>query len=258
MVIYAVSFIISAIAIYKYRKDFTLMYTFCIAISLSMLYSVGSDYGLRNGGYMSVSFLFSLCLILSVKIINELPQLALQRFFKYSGLSAILLCSCYSVFYRIPFHVFGDPGSRFEKRYLIKESDLATTFTTKEKAASVDTLLAQLRPYVHEGDYTLFFHGLPTIHYLTRTLPYTNNSWPFLYVPETFRNQLQFAEQNRSKLPVIVCERALYDGWISGDRTSDTDLRMNYLQEFIQRHPYKMIWENMDYMLYIPDNLLQK
>jgi hypothetical protein len=256
MVIYAVSFIISAISLYKYRKDFRLVYTFCIAISLSMLYSVGSDYGLRNGGYMSVSFLFSLCLILSVKIIDELPQLALRQFFKCSGLLAILLCGGYSVFYRLPSNAFGDPGSRFEKRYRIKESDLATTFTTKEKAASMDELLIQLKPYVHEGDYTLFFHELPIVHYLTHTLPYTNNSWPYLYEPEIFRYQLQLAERTRKELPVIVCERSVYDEWISGDKTSASVIRMNDVQEFIQRHSYKMIWETEEYMLYIPYSLL--
>jgi hypothetical protein len=232
-----------------------------ISFFLAVLFPIGSDNGLTIGHHL-LTCLLILSLINYSQFVKGFTP-AVESLYKYAGILSIIIFLGFTLS-KVPFSCYFDEGSRLEKRYQITQSDLANTFTSQEKAQAIDTLLIHLKPYIHEGDYTLFFKNLPMLHYMTRTKPYLHCPWVFCYAADYLRMQFERSEREIPVMPVLVREKGCLPGsdWtIVSDKWDRTDFEDDYLnksesiaviQDFIKRHNYHIVWENNLFAIYLP------
>jgi hypothetical protein len=263
-IVYAFCLLSSGYLLYHFRKDKSFVYLISIALSIAILLPLGSDFGIGNSGHAAVSLLLPLCLAGLNHIGNELK--VFDNFAKYVRILIITIISTITlaIIYKTYSYCYFDNGSRLEKRYLINESPLATTFTTKEKAEEIDTLLLHLKPYIKEGDYTLFFQSLPTLHYLTKTKPYLHSSWVWAYDSDNMERQFKRSEEEINVLPIVVREKGILPGsdWLTeSEGWNRTDLADTYsykkkniqlINDFLAKHSYQLVWEDSCFQIYKP------
>jgi hypothetical protein len=256
------------VAFYVYRKNLIYQFILCISLALALFLPWGADYGIYSVGRVSAILIVPFCLILHDKMTQTINNADVRFFFRSVIYCFFAIGVLYS-FYRMNDGGWLDPGSRLEKRYLITQSDLANTYTTKEKAEAMDTLLVHLKPYIKADDYTFFFQSLPTLHYITRTKPYIYSAWPWCYSPETMQAKIEKAEKEIKVMPVVVREKSGLGGnWeIPEEHWDDTTLpdnwqykagRIRLIQDFIKRHNYKLVWENELFQIYLPDDSISE
>lgn len=261
--LFGLSFPMFIYAVYYYRYDFKKVYLLSLAFVLAYLLPFGSDFGIRNVGFCSILFLFPLCLSFMYDILRLISNHTIRSFYKYSFILTMLIFLGYNFIYTKEITTWMNSGSRLNERYLITQSDLATTFTTKEKAEAIDTLLVHLKPYVHEGDYAFYVSAYPTLHYLTKTKPYLFNPWPALSMNPV---SISRAEREIEVLPVLVRGKGV-DGykWTEAsdiwDRADVEDVDGHHkpelvalIQDFIKRHSYYIVWENDLFAIYLPED----
>jgi hypothetical protein len=157
-----------------------------------------------------------------------------------------------------------DMENRAAMRYSVDNKYMKGVYTTKERAEEINELLAASSKYVKSNDRVLAYDCVPIFHYMTETIPYTRNPWPWLYQSNTFKKELEIALSNNRHLPVIVMQTALTLGngknWPIKKITQDY-LRLpinidrnEILEDFIIEHKYHEVWSNDYFKILIPDN----
>ena len=128
-------------------------------------------------------------------------------------------------------------------------------FSSRERAAVVNELLAESAKYVSRGDYVLAYDEMPMFYYLTHTRPYLYGLWPRAVDDELFRGTLERSLAEKGVLPVVVRQKvSTWGNWPaevpSGyhDRTTGKDA---YLREFQERHAYRLAWENGAFQIWV-------
>lgn len=225
---------------------------------------LGSDYGIGNMGeycvYMSGPF-----------VLGALYRLhgALRPDRRVSRL--LLLCGVvFALFvlkrglHNIAAQCYFDDGWRWDKTSRI-DSPLATTYTTAKNCLMLDPLLHELPKYVDSDDYLLCFQNIPTVNFLTNTRPYLYNPWVWTYDPSNMERKFKRAEAERKALPVIVRDKSMLPRWYepyadwNNDKAKDTYLHKNakirLINRFIERHGYKVAWENEVFQILIPPSV---
>ena len=157
-----------------------------------------------------------------------------------------------------------DMENRAAMRYSVNNKYMKGIFTTKERAEEINELLTASSKYVKANDRVLAYDCVPIFHYMTETIPYTRNPWPWLYQSNTFKKELEIAEDNNKQLPVIIMQTALTLGngknWPVKTITQDyLKLPINIdrneiLEDFIQEHKYREVWSNDYFKILIPEN----
>jgi hypothetical protein len=263
--IYAIALLISCCSIYFYKAERNMIYLISIAAAIAFLLPIGSDYGIGNMGISAVIMFFPISVVLYSKLVSE--KIHTEYGMKFMRLSAVMFVAIFSFaqLWLLLGRCYFDEGSRFDKHYLISESKLATTFTTKEKAEEMDVLLSQLKKYVKEDDYTIFFQNLAMLHYLTKTKPYMYNSWVWTYDSENFEQHLKRAEHEIKNLPVVVREKGILPGsdwlkqsdrWDREDSPNDMWYKpknITIIKDFLSRHNYMVVWEDDYFQIYLPN-----
>jgi hypothetical protein len=143
----------------------------------------------------------------------------------------------------------------------IKSHNARGIYTTKERAKVVNELLVESSKYIKKNDHILAYDCMPMFFYLTETLPYTPNTWPWLYVPENFKEELDLAKSNSGKLPVVITQKmsTLSNNWPQNipekiQRTMPEQQRDSIMAEFISQNKYKSVWENEAFEIYLPQD----
>ena len=258
-VIYAFFTVTLLYALYTERNKENTFYIIFMSLLTAYLLPLGSDNGICNMGdnsdYLAVA--------LAVSVICESCSSLLKRkkywipcFFIIS-----LLSYCVKMTYSIANSCDFDDGPRWEKTYRIN-SPLATTYTTKEKAATINTLLEALKPYVKKGDYLMAFDNPPGINYLTETRPWVGTSWLLCYDHTTLEKKIRQSEKKKT-LPIIITSKgtptdfmADFKDW-DNERTSEKAYyfvpeKIKLRHEFIKKHKYIVAWQNKHFIIYIP------
>jgi hypothetical protein len=165
-----------------------------------------------------------------------------------------------AVIYFSYYYPYFDISDRIYMTYSIDNKNARGIYTTKERAAAVNELLRETAKYVKKNDFVLAYDCMPMFHYLTETLPYTPNTWPWLYVPEAFKSALDHEKSNSAKLPVVIVQKmsTLANNWpqnIANDipRTKPEQQRDSIMTEFITNNHYKSVWENVAFRIYLPE-----
>ena len=104
---------------------------------------------------------------------------------------------------------WADHGNRFSMRFYVKESPLATTCTTKERALSLDELLKEGKKYFSKNDYLFCYMSIPLVNYLTQTKPYLHCSSSAYYTPDIFNKQLLQAQKEKMCYRLHRAKRSL-------------------------------------------------
>lgn len=157
---------------------------------------------------------------------------------------------------------FFDRHDRLAMRSSIDCRYLGGIYTTRERAQALNELMHASEPYVKEDAYLLAYQCTPMLNYMTHTIPYMRNSYPWLYDAETFRTELNKGLEETKQLPVVVMQKIKTIGASSNwpDPTQEdvkeyerkNAVRNQYMNEFLTNHSYREVWSNSVFALYVP------
>lgn len=163
-------------------------------------------------------------------------------------LIALSLSACIYFSY---FYPYFDMSNRIKMFSDIENKFTSGILTTNKRATAVNELLVESSKYVTKNDFVLAYDCIPMFHFLTETRPYMPNSWPWLYLPETFEHELNRAFNNLGKPRIIVLQKmsTLNNDWPDNKFTVDIknspDLkRDSILGDFMAKNNYQKVWEN--------------
>jgi Dolichyl-phosphate-mannose-protein mannosyltransferase len=173
------------------------------------------------------------------------------------GLVLCILGCLYSAYY-YPMH---NASERVDMRYSVNTNKLRFIYTNKERADAVNELLAASKNFVQPGDKVLAYDAMPMFHYLTETRPFTGNSYPWLYQVEVLQQKLDEALALKEKLPVIVRQRVVTNGWRgknwpvnkNEDYADWNDKRNLIIDSLISTYHYKNVWQSHAFEIFVPE-----
>jgi hypothetical protein len=199
---------------------------------------------------------------------NNIKPIRISRFIQDNQLAEarkiiVALTIFASLFYTYDYP-HSDMENRAAMRYAVDNKHMRGIFTTKERAEEINQLLAASSKYVKSNDRVLAYDCVPIFHFMTETIPYTRNPWPWLYQSNTFKKELDIAAGNNKQLPVIIMQTALTLGngknWPLKKITQDyLKLPINIdrneiLEDFINEHKYHEVWSNDYFKILIPED----
>lgn len=268
--LYAFISIILFPSLYFLHKQPEQIYLILIALLILYLLPYGSDYGINNMGENAIWLATPLAIGLAHKGITYKTYKSYTTYQNHSlykpymvSIITTAMLSFMIVFFVcnswfMLHNAYFDEGARWEKRYRV-DHPLANTFTNQDYAQSTNTILTELKKYVHPDDYLFCFQSRPMLHYLTHTRPYMYNPWPWSFDTPSMKLHLQRAEARGGKLPVVVREKCqlinsvLPDpNWNQTNAEDDffhKNAKVRLIQDFIERHHYQVVWESDEYQI---------
>lgn len=133
---------------------------------------------------------------------------------------------------------YSDSYNRLDLRYRIDNRYLNQVYTTREKAESLNAVLAELGNRVHKGDILFVAWTAPLLNYLTETKPYFQHPWSEIYTRTQIEKLLQ---EKREKYPLPVTVKYNHTGYD------------DILDKFLVSNAYQQAWKNNDFEVYVPD-----
>jgi hypothetical protein len=265
-----------AMIIFDSDKEINLL--LFIGIFILLVHPMGSSEGIETVEIYSLWIVFPIVAdrIISVTsgtaftFKNYIRPFRMSHFIKGNQLDEarriiVILAIFASLFYTYDYP-HSDMENRAVMRYSVDNKYMKGIFTTKERAEEINELLAASSKYIKANDRVLAYDCVPIFHFMTETIPYTRNPWPWLYQSNTFKKELEIAAGNNKHLPVIVMQTALTLGngknWPVKERTQDyLKLPINLdrneiLEDFINEHKYREVWSNDYFKILIPDHLV--
>ena len=269
-----ISLIVSIIIIAssRYNKEIKLLvFIGCLFLLFAPLGSAGGLYGHGRNTFwiifpIAIDFIFNIKSIEgrfnmlndssqedSLKISISKNQLAIfKRYF--IGMSVI---ACLYFAYYYPYF---DMSDRVKMVSTIDNKLAKGIFTTKERAFVVNELLKESSKYVKKDDFVLAYDCIPLYHFLTETRPYMPNSWPWLYLPDFFKFELNNISNKSNNLPVIILQKVntLSTDWPQNHnlgylRSNPENERDSILNDFMVINGYTKVWENIAFEIRVPD-----
>ena len=264
----------SAMIIYDSDREVNLL--LFIGIFILLVHPMGSSEGIETVEIYSLWIAFP---IVADRIIavtsgtvftfkNNIKPIRISHFMQDNQLAEarkiiVALTIFASLFYTYDYP-HSDMENRAAMRYSVDNKHMRGIFTTKERAEEINELLAASSKFVKPNDRVLAYDCVPIFHFMTETIPYTRNPWPWLYQSNTFKKELEIATGNNRKLPVIIMQTALTLGngknWPLKKITQDyLKLPINIdrneiLEDFINEHKYHEVWSNDYFKILIPEN----
>jgi hypothetical protein len=262
-----------AMIVFDTNKEINLL--LFIGIFILLVHPMGSSEGIETVEIYSLWIVFP---IVADRIIaatsgttftfkNYLKPIKMSRFILDSQLAEARTIVVVLAIFASLFYTYDYPHSDMENRaamqYSVDNKHMRGIFTTRERAEEINELLTASSKYVKPNDRVLAYDCVPIYHFMTETVPYTRNPWPWLYQSNTFKKELDIAVSNNRQLPVIVMQTALTLGngknWPVKKITQDyLKLPINVdrneiLQDFINEHKYHAVWSNDYFKILIPE-----
>lgn len=210
---------------------------------ISVLQPLGSDLSIGNMGPYSIWGMIPVAFVLFTSCISKLGKKD-SLILRHATYATLVVCF-FSFGKSVYHYCYRDEGDRFEKTYRIKNSSLATVFTSEEQGAEIDSLLNECSKYVKEDNVILFPLDMPGLYYLTRTVPALNNPWPILLGEEQFHSRIiKFLGQKHH----VVVERDPIV--LNSANLQFYQSRASALHDFIIKENYKLVWASKNYRIY--------
>lgn len=194
------------------------------------------------------------------KIHFKLNNINLRKFRIYIFFFLAVACLYYSYFYP-----YFDMSNRREMTFQVESKFLKRIYTTRERAAAVNELLAESKKYIQKNDIILAYDCIPMVHFLTETRPYLRNPWPGYYYPQAFQNELQKAFATSTALPVIISQKlsTIGSNWpqnkgLEYERTNQDLIRDSMMVQFLKNNNYQKVWENDAFEIQLPEREVLK
>lgn len=256
--IYAFLLTIITVSLVRFRHDRWTTFMATASLTILIFLPFGSDFYILNMGVNAIWLPLPFAIGMTWKWLKNLHP-------DTRGVSkawaALFLCLYLAhEGYAIATTCYFDPGPRWQKTCRVNHP-LATTFTTKEYAEETDKVLSELQKYVQPNDTLFVFQSKATLHYLTQTVPYMYNPWPWSYDTPTMAYNLQRAEARGGTLPVLVREKTVLQefttadpDWDNANGTDDFEhknAKIRLIQDFIKRHQYQIVWESSCFQILV-------
>jgi hypothetical protein len=264
----------SAMIIFDSDREINLL--LFIGIFILLVHPMGSSEGIETVEIYSLWIAFP---IVADRIIavtsgtvftfnDNIKPFRISRFMQDNQLAEARMIIVALTIFASLFYTYDYPHSDMENRaamrYAVDNKYMRGIFTTKERAEEINQLLAASSKYVKPKDRVLAYDCVPIFHFMTETIPYTRNPWPWLYQSNTFKKELEIAAGSNKQLPVIIMQTALTLGngknWPLKKVTQDyLKLPINIdrneiLEDFINEHKYHEVWSNDYFKILIPEN----
>ncbi len=230
-IIYGYCYAIIIYSIVKNNKNRNLSLTCVVALAISVLQPIGSDFGLGNMGCFSIQILLPLAFY-TIKDVNteKINDTTIKKRWQVTCLAIFTLFVAIQIHTIIKFGSFGYPDNRFKMFSMVKNNRAANCLVSKQKAIQLDSLFAETQKYIKPGDYILCYRFLSGIYFLTKTKPYGYNS---IEVGNIYR-----AQKENLPNPVIIREIVHPYGIIDN---------------FIKEKNYKIVYQKYGYEILIPE-----
>jgi hypothetical protein len=220
--------------------------------SLWIIFPVALDY------FFSVSSIYH-----KTTIADEHQERSLTLFIHESQMNEvkkIFIYGCLFIgLYFSYFYPYFDVSNRIKMHYSVENKYLKGIFTTKERTTVVNELLNESAKYVKKHDYVFAYDCIPMFHYLTETKPFLYNPWPWAYLPDDFKKNLDKAVLERKVLPVVIIQKlnTLNSNWPQNTYDNYAEWKENkvrnaIMNDFLKGNNYKKIWENKAFEILIP------
>lgn len=174
----------------------------------------------------------------------------------------IALCLTACIYFSY-FYPYFDMSNRSHMFSGIDNKFTSGILTSNKRATAINELLVESSKYVMKNDFVLAYDCIPMFHFLTETRPYMPNSWPWLYLPETFELELTKAFNKIGKPRIIVLQKmsTLNNDWPDNKYTINIktapDLkRDSILEDFMAKNNYQKVWENLMFEIQISNRKL--
>lgn len=257
----------------RYNKEIKLLvFIGCLFLLFAPLGSAGGLYGHGRNTFwiifpIAIDFIFNIKSIEGrFNILNDNSQEVLHKisisqnqltiFKRYFIGMSVFACIYFAYYYP-----YFDMSNRVKMFSSIDNKLAKGIYTTKERASVVNELLKESSKYVKKDDFVLAYDCIPLYHFLTETRPYMPNSWPWLYLPEYFKFELDNIGNQSNELPVIILQKVntLSTDWPQNHnleylRSNPEIERDSILNEFMVINGYTKVWENIAFEIRVPDN----
>ena len=265
--LYAFCWINFGVYLMRNKSDKSIAYLTTLSSCVLFFLPFGSDYGVGNMGRACIFTAVPLSCGLLFRSIASLKRdgsarriitLSFVIFFCAFGLRCAITTSrtCYF-----------DAGSR-----LVKTSQplhpLANTYTTPERCNKINDLMTNLSQFVKEKDTMLCWQCAPTIHYLTHTYPYLNNSWPWTYDVGNLERHFEKAMSDNNRAPLVLCCKSSISMWDkfnpdwdnenASDQWNFNTRKIQIFHQFISEYAYETVWENELFRIMLPRERLME
>jgi hypothetical protein len=269
--------LITAAAVLISNKDRDISFLTFLGIFIMIVHPAGSSTGIHTVIIysfwivfpISIEYLFSVTGTgIYFKLLGNLSDFSsklnlsetqLSRIKKTSLGIVIFGCLYYSYFYP-----YFDHHNRLDMHYPVHNKYMRGIYTSEDRAAALNELLAAGSRYVKPDDYVLAYDCIPLYHYLTDTKSYLRNPWPWLYQPAVFQRELARSRRKIKTLPVVIFQTIRTMGPNGGKwpdySLNETTLNWNLnksrnkiLLEFLKANHYKEVWANKAFKILVPE-----
>lgn len=246
-----------------------------LGLFLLLYYPFGSSFGLVTAGRYSfwIALPLAISIFLQMKGVNATIASHINksvRTIQFTLISkhllvvqrSFLLIAVVSGLYFSYYYPFFDWRDRSKMTYGLDNPQLKWIYTTQGRAAAVNELISAASKHTHPGDLLLAYDDIPMVNFATFTVPYMNNSMPWLYPAPLFEKELKASQKYQKKLPVIVKQKIKTFG--DGSEWPEKLLPQPYeewdvnrernrvMTEFIKENNYKIVWSNAYFEILIP------
>jgi hypothetical protein len=257
----------------RYKNEIKLLvFLGCLFLLFAPLGSAGGLYGHGRNTFWII-FPIAIDFIFNIKSIegrlNILDNSSHENLLKISiGQDQLKIfkrffigTSVFACLYFAYYYPYFDMSNRVNMFSTVDNKLARGIYTTKERASVVNELLKESSKYVHKNDFVLAYDCIPLYHFLTETRPYMPNSWPWLYLPEYFKFELNNLASKSKELPVIILQKVntLGTDWpqnhnLEFQRSNPENERDSILNDFMIENAYTKVWENIAFEIRIPNN----
>ncbi len=261
--IYSLCLFASIVLMFFKQVPYQVKLISCMSFLVLITLSLGSAGGIKNSGFMAIW----IGLPLFFYLINQ--KLILHRSFKdfnyKTYLWSVIIAFLVLKAYKIPQQTYFDPGSRFDKRFVIKSNKARGIYTSERRAKIINDLLFNLQKFVKPNDYLMVYDRIPMVHFLTETKPYMYNPWVWIYDYNSFEKKLTKAEQEIEELPIVLQQKfeTIYkfsepiNDYMSTNKENTnfhSNERNTVINSFLNRNNYKIVWSNAYFNIYASKN----
>jgi hypothetical protein len=256
----------------RYNKEIKLLvFIGCLLLLFAPLGSAGGLYGHGRNTFWII-FPIALDFIFNIKSIegrfNILDNSSQENLLKISiGQDQLMIfqryfigMSVFACFYLAYYYPYFDMSDRVKMVSSIDNKLAKGIYTTKERAYVVNELLKESSKYVKKDDFVLAYDCIPLYHFLTETRPYMPNTWPWLYLPDFFKFELNNIANKSNQFPVIILQKVntLSTDWPQNHnlgylRSDPENERDSILNDFMVINGYIKVWENIAFEIRVPD-----
>ncbi len=246
---------------YKKFKEFpefgTIAFASFLIIELIPLGSTSYKYHTIDGMYLAIPVI--MIYLFSLKEIKfgffNIPEKSICAMRSIIIVTIIVFSMIVMNYYRANGHEI----KRWTMFYDVNHPRLLGIFLTKERAETLNELVAALNKYENDFSYILTYEQISTVAYLSDLQPYLASTYPFFWTKDKIEEELEHASLKKT-LPMVVRAKSdtIRKGWpknnkpVHGGTNNHRGILRAVIESFLKKNNYQTIWENSNFEILTP------